>query len=214
MWNTETKVSLAFQCLPQYLLQENKRIFNGCEVQIENFVTMWQSLSSWCQTVILSNRIFKLYQATTIELFFLHHFIHLCIKIMIFSQETDGSPLSGTFGGKWRQNWCQKKSENDVKLVVSYPLVLYYKNLKWLWVADWNFCHKGNCSASRGLQFTPNNHYRFFSLHTLPSTIVFFFKSLNMHYFYAEITTCSIKKCLVRLLYKNALHKVVLHPLV
>ena len=45
---------------------------------------------------------------------------------------------------------------------------------------DWKFRHKDNALASRGLpnsypawrnfQFAPNNHYRFFFLHTIPLT--------------------------------------------
>ena len=30
-------------------------------------------------------------------------------------------------------------------------LVMNYKNLYWLWGADWKFRHEGKCSASRGL---------------------------------------------------------------
>ena len=42
-------------------------------------------------------------------------------------------------------------------------------------------------------QFTPNNHYRFFFLHTLPSTIVFKLEYALFYQFYLEITTFKIK---------------------
>ena len=49
----------------------------------------------------------------------------------------------------------------------------------------------------RHFQFAPNNHYGFFFLHTLPSTIAFRFEYVLVYQFYAEITTfVSIKKCL------------------
>ena len=41
-----------------------------------------------------------------------------------------------------------------------------------------------------------NNHYRFFFLHTLPSTIALRLKYVLFYQFYAKITTFfSIKKC-------------------
>ena len=56
----------------------------------------------------------------------------------------------------------------------------------WLWGADWKFRYEGNCLASQGLQSNAEplswvtefsvcteQHYRFFFLQTLPSTIVF-----------------------------------------
>ena len=53
----------------------------------------------------------------------------------------------------------------------------------------------------RNFQFEPNNHYRFFFLHTLLSTIAFTFEYMLLHQFYAKITTFfSIGKCLVRFL--------------
>ena len=67
---------------------------------------------------------------------------------------------------------------------------------------DWKFCHEGNCSASRGLpsdaeqlpegrnfQYAPKNHFGFFFLHTLPSTIAFRLKYMLFYQFYAKITT-------------------------
>ena len=61
---------------------------------------------------------------------------------------------------------------------------------------------QGNCSASRGLpsnaeqlpecrnfQLTPKNHYGFFFLHTLPSTIAFRLECVLFYQFYAKITT-------------------------
>ena len=61
---------------------------------------------------------------------------------------------------------------------------LEYKNLSWLWGADWKFHQEGNCLASMAnsypewlnFQFTSNSHYGFFFLHTLPSTTTFRFK--------------------------------------
>ena len=84
-----------------------------------------------------------------------------------------------------------------------------YKNLEWLWGAGWRFHHEGNCSASWGLpsdatvtrvtEFSiRNEHYRFFFLQTLPSTIVFKLEYALFYQFYAEITAFSIKKCSVR----------------
>ena len=77
-----------------------------------------------------------------------------------------------------------------------------YKNLLWLWGADWKFHHEGNCSASRGLpsdaeqlpewrnfQFAPKNYYGFFFLHTVPSTIAFRLEYVLFYQFYAKITT-------------------------
>ena len=71
-----------------------------------------------------------------------------------------------------------------------------------MWGADWKFGHKGNCSASWGLpndaeqlpewrnfQFAPKNHYGFFFLHTLPSTIAFRLEYVLFYQFYAKITT-------------------------
>ena len=52
----------------------------------------------------------------------------------------------------------------------------------------------------RNFHFAPNNHYSFFFLHTLPSTIVFKLEYALLHQFYAEISTLSIKKYSVRLL--------------
>ena len=47
-------------------------------------------------------------------------------------------------------------------------------------------------------QFAPNNHYRSFFLHTLPSTIVFKLDYVVFYKFYTEDTTFPIKKCSVR----------------
>ena len=71
-----------------------------------------------------------------------------------------------------------------------------------MWGADWKFRHSGNCSASRGLpsdaeqlpewrsfQFAPKNHYGFFFLRTLHSTIAFRFEYVLFYQFYARITT-------------------------
>ena len=76
-----------------------------------------------------------------------------------------------------------------------------------------NSVTRDNCSASRGspsdaeqlpswrnFQFAPNNHYRFFFLHTLPLAIVFKLGYVFFNQFYAEISIFSIKKCSVRLL--------------
>ena len=53
----------------------------------------------------------------------------------------------------------------------------------------------------RNFQFEPNNHYRFFFLHTLPSTIAFRLEYVLFYQLYAKITTFfSIKKRSVRLL--------------
>ena len=52
----------------------------------------------------------------------------------------------------------------------------------------------------RNFQFAPNNHYRFFFKHTLPLTIEFKLEYVLCYQFYAEISTFSIMKCLVRLL--------------
>ena len=88
-----------------------------------------------------------------------------------------------------------------------------YKNLSWLWGADWKFRHSGNCSASRGstgdaeqlpewrnFQFAPKKHYGFFFLHTLPSPIAFRLEYVLFYQIYANITIFSIKKSSVRLL--------------
>ena len=69
-------------------------------------------------------------------------------------------------------------------------------------MADWKFCHKGICSASRGwpsddeqlpewrnFQFAMKNHYGFFFLHTLPSTIAFRLDYVLFYHFYTKITT-------------------------
>ena len=50
----------------------------------------------------------------------------------------------------------------------------------------------------RNFQFTPNNHYRFFFFHSLPSTISFKFEHVLFYQFNAEISAFSIKKCSVR----------------
>ena len=77
-----------------------------------------------------------------------------------------------------------------------------YKNLKWLWGAEWKFRHEGNCSALlckqsnevqlpewRNFQFAWKNHYGFFFLHTLPSTIAFRLEYVLFYQFYTKITT-------------------------
>ena len=71
-----------------------------------------------------------------------------------------------------------------------------------MWGADWKFCHKVNCSASRGLpsdaeqlpdwrnfQFAPKNYYGFFFLRTLPTTIAFRLEYVLFYQVYAKITT-------------------------
>ena len=71
-----------------------------------------------------------------------------------------------------------------------------------MWGADWKFRHEGNCLTSRGLpsddeqlhewrnfQVAPKNHYGFFFLHTLPSTIAFRLECVLFYHFYAKITT-------------------------
>ena len=80
--------------------------------------------------------------------------------------------------------------------------IQFYKNFKWLWGADWKFHHESNCPASRGLpsdaeqlpkwrnfQFALKNHYGFFFLHTLPSTIAFRLEYVLFYQFYTKITT-------------------------
>ena len=57
-----------------------------------------------------------------------------------------------------------------------------------------------NSSASRGLpewrtfQFAPKNHYWFFFLHTLPSTITFRLECVLFYQFYVKMTTFFDKK--------------------
>ena len=55
-------------------------------------------------------------------------------------------------------------------------------------------------------QFAPINHYWFFFLHTLPSTIVFKLEYALFYQFYAKICIFSIKKCLVWLLSTTSWH--------
>ena len=50
---------------------ETIRIFNGCAVEIENFVM--RITGQWCQTVIQSNRIFNLLPTTIFHGFFFLH---------------------------------------------------------------------------------------------------------------------------------------------
>ena len=89
-----------------------------------------------------------------------------------------------------------------------------------MWGADWKFRHEGNCSASWGLpsdaeqlpewqnfQFALRNHYGFFFLHTLPSTIAFRLEYVLFNHFYAKITTVFIKKSLVWLLFYTLMSK-------
>ena len=55
----------------------------------------------------------------------------------------------------------------------------------------------------RDFQFAPNNHYGFFFLHILTSTIAFWLEYVLFYQFYAEITTFfDKKKCLGWFLYK------------
>ena len=71
------------------------------------------------------------------------------------------------------------------RFLVSYNFIWglpsNYKNLQWLWCADWKFRHNVNwghhevCRMMpnsypewRKFQFAPSNHYRFFFLHILP----------------------------------------------
>ena len=51
----------------------------------------------------------------------------------------------------------------------------------------------------RNFQFAPNNYYRLFFLHALPSTVLFKFGYALFYQLFAEISTFAIKKCLVRL---------------
>ena len=46
-----------------------------------------------------------------------------------------------------------------------------------------------NSYPSDGIQFAPMNHYRFFFLHTLPSTIAFRLEYVLFYQLYAKITT-------------------------
>ena len=55
--------------------------------------------------------------------------------------------------------------------------------------------------------FAPNNHYRFFFLHVLPSTIAFRSDYVSFYQFHAGINTFSSKKCSVRLLCKKLTSK-------
>ena len=52
----------------------------------------------------------------------------------------------------------------------------------------------------QNFQFAPNNHYWFFFLHALSSTIVFKLEYVLFYQVYTKISTFSIKKCLVWLL--------------
>ena len=68
-----------------------------------------------------------------------------------------------------------------------------------VWLENFVTGVAGYCSASRGLpnfEFTLNNHYRFFFLHTLPSMIVFKLGYELFYQFHTERSTFSIKKCL------------------
>ena len=83
---------------------------------------------------------------------------------------------------------------NKCSNITHFP---YYKNLWWLWGADWKFWNVGNCSASRGL---PSDAEQLswvtgFSIRTkqtlwitLPSTIAFRLEYILVYQFYAEIT--------------------------
>ena len=45
-------------------------------------------------------------------------------------------------------------------------------------------------SKWRNFQFAPNDHYRFYFLHILPSTIAFRLEYILFYQFYSKITTC------------------------
>ena len=77
----------------------------------------------------------------------------------------------------------------------------HYKNLQWLWCANWNSVtrvsvrhHKAcrvmpnNYPEWWNFQFAPNIHYGFFFLHTLPSTTTFRLEYLFFYQIYTEIT--------------------------
>ena len=58
------------------------------------------------------------------------------------------------FGQQLIRPWFEKYESSSVlgcSLLLKQPLDTEYKNLKWLWGADWKFRHKGNYSASLGL---------------------------------------------------------------
>ena len=66
--------------------------------------------------------------------------------------------------------------------------------------------HHGACRVMsnsypewRNFQFAPNNYYRLFFLHALPSTVLFKFGYALFYQLFAEISTFAIKTCLVRL---------------
>ena len=83
-------------------------------------------------------------------------------------------------------NGCEVRIENSVKRVT----VRHHKACRVMLNSypEW-----------QNFQFAPNKHYWFFFLHTLSSTIVFRLEYLLFYQLYTEITTFSIKKCLVRL---------------
>ena len=65
---------------------------------------------------------------------------------------------------------------------------------------------KGNSYPSNRISIrTEKNHYRFFFLHTLPSTIVVKLEYALFYHFYAKVSIFSIKKCSVRHPSKNAI---------
>ena len=81
-------------------------------------------------------------------------------------------------------NGCEVRIENSVtRVTVRHQkacLLMQNSHPKW-----------------QNFQFEPNNHYRFFFLHTLFSTIAFRLEYVLFYQFYAKITTFfSIKKCL------------------
>ena len=122
--------------------------------------------------------------------------VSLSVHILLFHFFFSLSSLLGVD----EELWC---------LIMTLPVgrfILFwnknYKNLWWLWGADWKFRHEGNCLASRGspsdteqlpvwrnFQFAPKNHYGLFSWHTLPSTIAFRLEYVLFYQFYAKITT-------------------------
>ena len=55
----------------------------------------------------------------------------------------------------------------------------------------------------RNIPSAPNNHFRFFFLHTLPSSIIFKLWHALFYQFYAEISIFSIKNCSIRLLFTS-----------
>ena len=74
-------------------------------------------------------------------------------------------------------------------------MYLYYKNLSWLWGADWNFCHGGNCSASRGLIGGFFNSHRTTIIDSFSCILCLrqLHLGLNMYYFIHFMQNCLVR---------------------